>query len=118
MKEDKDTLVEIDSKGVAHPLGQTATLRLQSRAGPYNVLPGPAHLLFLRRVESSAEADHRVCRLSGEIRAAGSLCDIVGFIGHGGWRGELLVLEPAASRSIFFDQGYVIAAQSTVAAER
>jgi hypothetical protein len=39
-------------------------------------------------------------------------------VGHASWKGELLVLEPSSSRSLFFDQGHVVGAQSTVQNER
>jgi len=75
-------------------------------------------MLVLRKVPDLKDSEARACVLSGEIRAPGAPCDIVGLIGHAGYRGELLVLSPAANRSVYFDQGYVIGAQSTALGER
>src|SRR5262245_53531613 len=118
MNDERAELVEIDPKGVARPQGETASLRMQGRQGRFAVLPSPAHLVVLRKVDGWRGLQGRPCILSGEIRSPGALCDIVGFIGHAGWKGELLVLEPASSRSLFFDQGHVVGAQSTVHSER
>src|SRR5258708_4548860 len=115
--EDRDSLVEIDARGTARPVGATASLRMQAREGRFWMVPAPPHLIVMRQAVASSP-ETRSCRLSGEIRAPGALCDIVGFIGHGGWKGELIVLEQSASRSIYFDQGDIVGAQSTVQAER
>ena len=56
--------------------------------------------------------------LSGEIRSAGALCDLFMFVSHVGWRGEFVVQEQTSARSIFFEEGHVIAAQSNVVKER
>jgi hypothetical protein len=116
MSGQSDSLVEIDTKGNVRPVGPSAVLRLQARAGKFEVLPAPAHMVVMRALDTTT--DSRACRLSGEIRAPGVLCDIVGFLGHGGWRGELLVVDPDSSRSVFFDEGHVVGAQSTVVGER
>ncbi len=117
MTDERAEVVEIDGKGIARPLGETASLRMQGRQGRFSVLPSPANLLVMRKVEGKKEPV-RPCILSGEIRSPGALCDIVGFVGHSSWKGELLVLEPSSSRSLFFDQGHVVGAQSTVQNER
>ena len=49
---------------------------------------------------------------------AGSLCDIVSFIAHSAWTGELLVFDEGSSRSLYFEQGFVVGAQSTAASDR
>jgi len=118
MVEERDELVEIDLEGTARPIGERASVRLLGRQGRLAVLPSPAHMLVLRKVPDLKDSEARACVLSGEIRAPGALCDIVGLIGHAGYRGELLVLSPAANRSVYFDQGYVIGAQSTALGER
>jgi hypothetical protein len=118
MSEERGELVEIDAKGIARPLGETAALRMQGRQGRFSVLPSPAHLVVLRKQDARRGVDARPCILSGEIRSPGALCDIVGFVGHASWKGELLVIEPSSSRSLFFDQGHVVGAQSTVQSER
>jgi hypothetical protein len=72
-----------------------------------------------RRV-SEGEAEARICGLAGQIRSAGALCEVLSFVAHTGWRGEFLVHDDldGAVRSIFFEEGYVIAAQSTAINER
>jgi Domain of unknown function (DUF4388) len=118
-----DDLVELDGAGHVRPLGPTAAARMSARQGTYRVLPAPAHLLVMRRGqrgtgESGDAQDERRCLLSGEIHALGALCDIVSFLGQTGWRGELVVIDRESSRSLFFDQGNVAGAQSTVEKER
>jgi hypothetical protein len=116
--DDRDDLLRIDTTGAARPVGALALQRMQARAGSYHVLPSPAHLLMLRHARDGEEPDGRACLLAGELRAAGSLCDVVSFIGHASYRGELVVLDRTASRSIFFDQGQVIGAHSSDRKER
>ncbi len=112
----RDDLVQIDASGVARPVGETARVRLQGRGGSFHVLPSPPDLVYMRR--DAGDGDARACLLSGEIRAPGALCDIASFLGQTGRKGELLVLDPGSSRSIYFDGGYVVAARSSLAAER
>jgi hypothetical protein len=64
------------------------------------------------------DEDGPVFRLAGEITTNGALCDIVALVGQATWNGELVVLDGAASRSIFFERGHVISAQSSVEGER
>src|SRR5439155_15255118 len=104
-------------KRIARPIGDSASLRMQGRQRRLSVIPSPANLLVMRKLEGKKEPG-RPCILSGEIRSPGALCDIVGFVGHASWKGELLVLEPSSSRALFFDQGHVVGAQSTVHSER
>jgi hypothetical protein len=110
-------LVEIDAKGVARPVGEAAA-RMQGLEGRFAIQPSPPELLVLRRVGAAGGEEERACVLSGEIRSPGTLCEIVGFISHTGWRGELKVLEHSTSRSLYFDQGQIVGAQSTVPTER
>src|SRR5262245_6760873 len=115
MAEGQDDLVRIDATGVARPVGETAAVRLQAREGRFHVLPAPPHLVVMRQV---AGEEGRTCILSGEVRSPGVLCDVVSFIGHSTYRGEFIVFDHSASRSLFFDQGHVIAATSTEPKER
>jgi hypothetical protein len=112
----RDDLAEIAGDGTVQPLGERAALRLQARSGTYRVLQAPPHLVILR--EETAGSTSQACVLSGEIKSAGTLCDILSFVGHAGWRGVFVVQESNASRSIYFDQGYVVGAESTVVRER
>jgi hypothetical protein len=115
---DKDDLAEVVSDGTVRPIGDRAALRLQSRVGHYEVLPSPTQILFLKSAGMGPEPPPRPCMLSGELRSAGALCDVLTFVGHAGWKGEFLVHEADSTRSIFFDQGDVVGAQSTVIRER
>src|SRR5262245_54383476 len=109
-------MVEIAEDGTVRPLGETAMLRLQGRGGRFKVAPSPPNMVVLKRAE--ADAGDRPCTLSGELQSAGTLCDVLSFIGGIGWRGELVVEAHDAARSIFLDQGDVVGAQSTVTDER
>lgn len=60
----------------------------------------------------------RPCLVGGEVRSPGILCDILSFIARCGWRGELFVFGGVDQRSIYFDQGQVVGARSTVVRER
>lgn len=117
MSDGRDDIVRIDAGGVARPVGETARVRMQGREGSFHVLPSPAHLLLLRRDAAGAE-DSRACLLSGEVHAPGVICDVASFIGQTAKKGELVVLDPGATRSIYFEAGYVVAARSSVTAER
>lgn len=86
---------------------------LRNKAGFYNVLPSPAHTIFLKR----ADANLRLA-LAGEISDRGTLLEIVQFIGTVGWVGELAVSAPDVRRSILFDGPMVILATSTAPSER
>jgi hypothetical protein len=62
--------------------------------------------------------DGAVCRLAGEITTPGAICDIVSLIGQAGWKGELIVMSPQASRYVYFDNAQVICATSNAEGER
>jgi hypothetical protein len=114
-------LVRIDSTGTAHPVGRIASQRLRARQGAFRLMPAPSHLVVMRYVGEDGKRDDEdgpIFRLSGEITTPGSLCDIVSLIGQAGWAGELVVLDGRTSRSVFFEHGHVICAQSTVEGER
>lgn len=117
MAKGRDDLVRIDASGVVHPVGETARVRLQGRAGNFHVVPAPSHMVLLRQVEGEG-GEARPCLLSGEIRDAGALCDIASFLGVTPHKGELVVLDGSASRSVFIDAGFVVGARSSVAGER
>lgn len=121
MKHAQDDLVWIDSNGVAHPLGEAATRRMKQRVGAFRMFPSPEHLVFMRYTGEDGRRDQddgRVIRLAGEIAGPGTLCDIVALLGQAGWRGELMVLDGEAKRSVFFDAGLVQGAQSNHSDER
>lgn len=68
----------------------------------------------------SFAADWRACILTGEVRSTSALCDIISFLAHAGWWGELVVddCDGTTTRSLYFDEGHVVAAQSTAEVER
>jgi hypothetical protein len=117
MVEGRDDIARVDATGVARPVGETARVRLQGRQGEYHVLPSPPHVLLLRR-EGGDGVDARACVLSGEIRTPGVVCDVASFVGHTGRKGELLVIDRTASRSVYFDEGCVVGAHSSSPSER
>ncbi|HYQ03554.1 MAG TPA: DUF4388 domain-containing protein [Polyangiaceae bacterium] len=121
MKDGRAELVRIDSRGEAHPIGNVASQRMRARAGAYRILPAPEHVVFMRFTGEDGrrdESDGAVVRLSGEVTAAGTLCDILALVAHTGWRGELVVLDGDEVRSIFFEQGNVVGAVTNVDEER
>jgi hypothetical protein len=121
MRDAKAELVRIDSRGEAHPIGTIASQRLRARAGTYRMLPAPDHVVFMRYTGEDGRRDAEdgaIVRLAGEVTAPGALCDVLALLGQTGWRGELVVLDGADVRSVFFDQGNVVGAVTNVEAER
>lgn len=116
--DDRDELVEFDGAGNVRAIGITAASRMRARDGTFRLMPAPAHLVFMRRSGGGDGVDTRRCLLSGELHAPGAICDVVTFVGHAGWTAELVVIDRGSSRSIFFDQGNVAGAQSSVESER
>jgi hypothetical protein len=94
---------------------------MRARAGAYRILPAPSHVVFMRYTGEDGRRDAddgAVVRLSGEVTAAGTLCDILALVAQTGWRGELVVLDGDDVRSIFFEQGNVVGAVTNVEDER
>lgn len=121
MSEDRADLVRVDGTGTAHPVGRVASQMMRGRQGIFRVMPGPTHLVFMRHVGEDGrrdELDGAICRLAGEITLPGAICDIVSLIGQVAWKGELIVMSPSATRSVFFDSGQVICANSSAEGER
>jgi hypothetical protein len=115
----EDDLVRIAASGEAAGTGARAVRRLQARAGVFELLPSPQHYVVMRQHAGEA-APVRSCLLSGEIRSAGILCDVLSFVAHTGWRGEFQVhdADEGTARSIFFEDGSIIAARSSATNER
>ena len=94
---------------------------MRAREGAYRILPAPQHVVFMRYTGEDGRRDAEdgaVVRLSGEVTAPGTLCDILALIAQTGWRGELVVLDGDEARSVFFEQGNVVGATTNVEAER
>jgi Domain of unknown function (DUF4388) len=121
MKDGRPELVRIDSRGEAHPIGSVASQRMRAREGAYRILPAPKHVVFMRFTGEDGRRDAEdgaVVRLSGEITAPGTLCDILALVAQTGWRGELVVQDGDDARSLFFEQGNVVGAVTSVDDER
>ncbi|UQA56514.1 DUF4388 domain-containing protein [Polyangium aurulentum] len=120
MAEDGHDLVRVDGTGTAHPVGKVASQRMRARQGAFRLMPSPPHVVVMRRVTEDGKplGPEGNLKLSGEITSAGALCDIVSLIGQTGWTGELAVLDGQATRSVFFEGGNVVSAQSTAEGER
>jgi len=121
MKDWRAQLVRIDSRGQAHPIGNVASQRMRAREGAYRILPAPKHVVFMRYTGEDGRrdaSDGAVVRLSGEVTAPGTLCDILALVAQTGWRGELVVSDGEHERSIFFEQGNVVGAVTNVEDER
>lgn len=121
MKDARSELVRIDPSGVAHPIGNVASQRMRARPGAFRLLPAPEHVVFMRYTGEDGRRDAddgAVVRLAGEIVSPGAMCDVFALLGQTGWRGELCVMDGASARSVFFDQGNVVGAQTNVEVER
>jgi hypothetical protein len=121
MKEARDELCRIDARGEAHPIGAVASQRMRARAGAYRVLPSPKHVVFMRYTGEDGRRDAEdgaIVRIAGEVTAPGALCDVLALLGQTGWRGELVVEDDDRVRSVFFENGNVVGANTTVDDER
>lgn len=121
MKHAQDEMVWIDGQGAAHPLGDAAISRMRQREGAYRVLPSPRHLVFMRYTGADGRRDVEdgaIVRLAGEITAPGSMCDVLAILGSSSWRGELVVMDGEATRSVFFEAGNVVGVQTDAPNER
>ena len=121
MKDARSELVRIDPSGVAHPIGSVASQRMRARAGAFRLLPAPPHVVFMRYTGEDGRRDAddgAVVLLAGEITSPGAMCDIFALLGQTGWRGELCVMDATSLRSVFFDQGNVVGAQTNVESEK
>jgi hypothetical protein len=117
----RDELVRIDDTGAIHPVGKVASQRMRARKGAFRLMPAPGHVVFIRYVGEDGERDEddgAIVKLAGEVTAPGALCDIVALVGQAGWKGELAVLSGETSRSIFFEAGNILGAQTNAVPER
>jgi hypothetical protein len=121
MKAARDELVRIDSRGEAHPIGVVAGQRMRAREGAYRVLPSPKHVVFMRYTGEDGRRDAEdgaIVRVAGEVTGPGALCDVLALLAQMGWRGELVIEDREHLRSIFFDQGNVVGANTNADEER
>lgn len=111
---DRDDLLRVDGTGTVHPVGRTASQALRPRAGEWRIIPSPKELIIARAMTGG----DAVLKLAGEIRTPGALCDIVALAAQSMWKGELVVLSEAGTRTFYFDGGTVIGASTNVPEER
>ncbi len=108
---DRDAAVRVDHTGTIHPVGRAASQELRARPGELRLVPCPANVLLFC-------AGAATLRVAGEIKAPGALYDIVSLITQAQWRGALHVEAEAGARTVYFDQGVVLGAVTTVPDER
>jgi hypothetical protein len=113
---DRDDLLRVDVTGTVHPVGKTASQEMRARAGEWRLAPGVEGVVLMRRPDKIPTQG--TLRLAGEIKSPGALCDIVALIAQSNWKGELVVIDDKKVRSIYFDQGLVVGAQTNVPEER
>jgi hypothetical protein len=106
-------LLRIDGAGVVHPVGTAAREELLCREGEWRLLGGSRDALLLRPVREGP-----LLRMAGEVCSRSGLYDVVALIAQSGWTGELCVKSERSARSIFFEEGNVLAASSNVEDER
>ena len=82
MKQPREELVRIDTRGEAHPIGRIASERMRQREGAFRMLPAPDHVVLMRYTgEDGRRDDKRTATLLGGYRmewkelSAGNLRD-------------------------------------------
>lgn len=108
-------LAQVHTNGNVEPLEPRATQRLSAREGIYRVLPVPPGVILMRTVEPDGRGP---IRLAGELTGPGAICDVFVVLGQVGWRGQLVLCDESTTRTLYFDQGNVLGAQTSVAGER
>jgi hypothetical protein len=114
-KSGRRDLARVHATGEIEPLEADAIRELSGREGTYRVLP-VARGVILMRGTGSVAAD--TVRLAGEIGAPGAVCDVFTILSQLGWRGQLVLSDTGVTRSLFFDKGNVLGAQTNVEDER
>ncbi|MCA9619585.1 MAG: DUF4388 domain-containing protein [Myxococcales bacterium] len=108
-----ERLVLIDATGVARPVGEVAASELSARAGAaMSLMASPPDVLVMHRAEGPAAV------LAGEIHSTSRLHDVCSMVAQARWRGELVVCDAQARRSLFLNDGQVVGAHSTAEPER
>ncbi len=103
------------TSGTIEPLEPRAAERLSAREGTYRVLPAAPGVILMRALEPDGRG---ALRLAGEITVPGAICDVFVMLGQVGWRGQLILSDDSATRILYFDQGNVLGAQTSVPGER
>jgi hypothetical protein len=115
VRNERRDLVRVHATGSIEPLESDATRDLSGREGTYRVLPAPRGVILMRGVEPTHSP---AIRLAGEINAPGAVCDVFMMVAQVGWRGQLVLTDGSAARSLFLDKGNVLGAQTSVEDER
>ena len=116
-------VVTIDEDGQVGADGRAAARRLAARAGRWRLVTSSPGLLVLARAEeegpppAAAPGAPRVA-LTGEVDAAGGLCDLMAFIHQSQWSGALHTIEGSAHRTLWFKRGDLRTAGSNLPADR
>jgi len=105
----------VHTTGTVEPLEPVAKKQLSARGGTYRVLPTPPGVILMRAIEPDLVGS---IRLEGEIGVPGAVCDVFVMLGQLGWRGQLVLSSEGATRTLFFDKGNVLGAQTSVEEER
>jgi uncharacterized protein DUF4388 len=113
----RDDLMSVGADGTLRYLGTATKERLARHGGHFGLLPSPKKVIWMRAVNNDGSAAVRI-RLAGEINAPGAMCEVFAMLAQMGWRGELVVCETETQRSLFFEQGNVVGAETTLAQER
>jgi hypothetical protein len=108
-------LARVHATGEIEPLEADAIRELSTREGTYHLLPTPRGVILMRGMGSGTV--NRI-RLAGEIATPGAVCDVFMMLSQVGWRGQLVLSDTAVTRSLFFDKGNVLGAQTNVEEER
>jgi hypothetical protein len=114
MADQDDALLRVDNTGTVHPVGRVASQMLRARAGEWRITWSPADVIVLR----AERVGGTVLKLAGEIRAPGAVCDTISLVAQSNWHGELVVVDENGTRSLYFEQGALRGAQTTVESER
>jgi hypothetical protein len=115
--DDRGDLVSVGADGTLRYLGASMKERLARHSGHFSLLPSPKRVLWLRAVNNDGTPAVRI-RLAGEIGGPGAMCEVFAMLAQAGWRGELVVCEQDTTRALFFEQGNIVGAETTVAQER
>ncbi len=111
-KNERRDLARVHATGSIEPLEPDAIRELGGREGNYHVLPAARGVVLMRAVSTGA------IRLAGELSTPGAVCDVFMMLSQMGWRGQLVLTQMGATRTLFFDKGNVLGAQTSVEDER
>jgi hypothetical protein len=120
--EDRNVVL-IDADGRVS-VDHEAQRRLAGRPGRFRVVPTTGEIVILQRVaETRAQGSVSVITpgkvtLAGEVDAVGGLVDVINFILHNQWSGQLAIVDGLARKAIHFRRGDVRSAASNVPEDR